>query len=150
MRNMANKVFIDTNIFLDYIERRPVGIKEAIAIFKLAACNDIHLLVSDLTIANIKYITRKTIPLSEFYRVMRLGRELFSVVPIGEKAIDKAIAIEPKDFEDALQYFSAEQAGADCIITRNIEDFSFSASVKVMTPNDFLFTYFSNFIESDS
>ena len=144
MRNMANnlKVFIDTNIFLDYIERRPVGIKEAIAIFKLAACNDIHLLVSDLTIANIKYITRKTIPLSEFYRVMRLGRELFSVVPIGEKAIDKAIAIEPKDFEDALQYFSAEQAGADCIITRNIEDFSFSASVKVMTPNDFLFTYF--------
>ena len=152
MRNMANnlKVFIDTNIFLDYIERRPVGIKEAIAIFKLAACNDIHLLVSDLTIANIKYITRKTIPLSEFYRVMRLGRELFSVVPIGEKAIDRAIAIEPKDFEDALQYFSAEQAGADCIITRNIEDFSFSASVKVMTPNDFLFTYFSNFIESDS
>ena len=144
------KVFIDTNIFLDYIERRPVGIKEAIVIFKLAACNDIHLLVSDLTIANIKYITRKTIPLSEFYRVMRLGRELFSIVPIGEKAIDKAIAIEPKDFEDALQYFSAEQAGADCIITRNIEDFSFSASVKVMTPNDFLFTYFSNFIESDS
>ena len=141
MRNMANnlKVFIDTNIFLDYIERRPVGIKEAIAIFKLAARNDIHLLVSDLTIANIKYITRKTIPLSEFYRVMRLGRELFSVVPIGEKAIDKAIAIEPKDFEDALQYFSAEQAGADCIITRNSEDFNFSASVKVMTPNDFLF-----------
>ena len=144
MRNMANnlKVFIDTNIFLDYIERRPVGIKEAIAIFKLAACNDIHLLVSDLTIANIKYITRKTIPLSEFYRVMRLGRELFSVVPIGEKAIDRAIAIEPKDFEDALQYFSAEQAGADCIVTRNIVDFNFVTNIEILEPEDFLRKYF--------
>ena len=144
MRNMANnlKVFIDTNIFLDYIERRPVGIKEAIVIFKLAACNDIHLLVSDLTIANIKYITRKTISLSEFYRVMRLSRELFTVAPIGEKAIDRAIAIEPKDFEDALQYFSAKQAGADCIITRNIVDFNFVTNIEILEPEDFLRKYF--------
>lgn len=141
---MANRlnVFIDTNIFLDYIEKRPVGVREAIAIFKLAALNDIHLLVSDLTIANIKYCTRKTLPLSEFYRVIRLGMELFSIVPVGEWAINQAISIEPKDFEDALQYFSAKQAGADCIVTRNIVDFNFVTNIEILEPKDFLRKYF--------
>ena len=45
-----------------------------------------------------------------------------------------------KDFEDALQYFSAVQAGADCIVTRNIKDFDFS-TIKVLTPNEFLAQY---------
>lgn len=141
---MANRlnVFIDTNIFLDYIEKRPIGVREAIAIFKLAALNDIHLLVSDLTIANIKYCTRKSLPLSEFYRVIRLGMELFSIVPVGEWAINQAISIEAKDFEDALQYFSAEQAGADCIVTRNIVDFNFVTNIEILEPEDFLRKYF--------
>ena len=51
---------------------------------------------------------------------------------------------ENKDFEDALQYFSAEQAGADCIITRNIKDFDFSSSVEALEPQDFLFKFFPN------
>ena len=141
---MANKlkVFIDTNIFLDYIEKRPVGCKEAIAIFKLSAQNDIELLVSDLTIANMKYCTRKAIPLSEFYRIMGMCRELFTIVPVGEWAIDQAIAIEAKDFEDALQYYSAEQAGADCIVSRNVADFNFATTVEILEPKDFLNKYF--------
>lgn len=141
---MANKlkVFVDTNIFLDFIEKRPVGVKEAIAIFKLAAQNDIQLFVSDLTIANVKYCTRKAIPLSEFYRVIRLCRELFTIVPIGEQAIDQALAIEPKDFEDALQYFSAERAGVDCLVTRNISDFDLASTVEILEPKVFLDKYF--------
>jgi len=57
------KVFIDTNVFLDYIQQRPEGWKEAEVIFFLAIHGDIELLVSDLTIANMRYITRKDIPL---------------------------------------------------------------------------------------
>ena len=73
---MGNKltVFIDTNVFLDFIERRPVGVKEAHAIFRLAANHCIDMQVSDLSIANIKYSTRKTIPLQEFYKIMKLSR----------------------------------------------------------------------------
>lgn len=142
---MANKpkVFIDTNVFLDYIEKRPVGYKEAVAIFKLAAQDEIHLLVSDLTIANMKYCTRKAIPQSEFYRIIRLCRELFAVVPVGEWGVDQAIAIEAKDFEDALQYYSAEQAGADCVVTRNASDFDFAETTEVLEPKNFLNKYFS-------
>ncbi len=138
------KVFIDTNIFLDFIERRTAGVAEAYVIFGLAAKGAISMLVSDLSIANMKYSTRKTIPAPDFYKMIKLSRELFTIVPIGEQVVDRALALETRDFEDALQYFSAEQAGADCIVTRNIKDFDFASSVKTMEPRDFLAKYFPN------
>ena len=141
---MDNKlsVFIDTNIFLDFIEKRPEGVTEAYAIFRLAAKKRITMLVSDLSIANMKYSTRKTITLPNFYKIIKLSRELFTIVPVGENCIDDAYRIETRDFEDALQYFSAEQAGADCIVTRNIKDFDFSSTVETLEPIDFLKKYF--------
>jgi predicted nucleic acid-binding protein len=137
-------VFIDTNIFLDFIERRPVGVVEAYAIFRLAAKGSINMLVSDLSIANMKYSTRKTIPISDFYKMIKLSRELFTIVPVGERAVDRALDLETRDFEDALQYFSAENAGADCIVTRNIKDFDFACTVETIEPRDFLSKYFPN------
>ena len=89
------RVFVDTNVFLDYIQMRPIGVKEAKAIFKLSAENAIMLLISDLTIANIKYVTRKDIPSEIFYETISALRELFSVVPVGEVAVDKS---EPSGF----------------------------------------------------
>ena len=136
------RVFIDTNIFLDYIQHRPVGFNEAVRIFGLSAKGDIDLLVSDLSIANIKYSTRKDIPLKEFYETIKGIRELFTIVPVGEQAVDHALAAETRDFEDALQYFSAEQAGADCIVTRNIKDFDFACKVETLEPQAFLSKYF--------
>lgn len=141
---MDNKlsVFIDTNIFLDFIEKRPEGVTEAYAIFKLAAKNRITMLVSDSSIANMKYSTRKTITLSDFYKIIKLIRELFTIVPVGEKVVDHALEIETRDFEDALQYFSAEQAGADCVVTRNIKDFDLASTVETLEARDFLKKYF--------
>ncbi len=141
---MSNKmtVFIDTNIFLDYIQHRSVGFNEARKIFELSAKDHINLLVSDLSIANIKYSTRKVIPQKDFYETIKGLRELFTIVPVGEQAVDRTLHLEPRDFEDALQYFSAEQVGADCIVTRNIKDFDFNGSVETLEPGNFLAKYF--------
>ena len=114
------KVFIDTNVFLDYIQQRPEGWKEAEIIFFLAIHGDIELLVTDLTIANIRYITRKDIALEEFYAVMKGLRPYYHIVPLGSTVVEKAYQIETKDFEDALQYYAAEHAEADCVVTRNL------------------------------
>ena len=117
------KVFIDTNVFLDYIQQRPEGWKEAEVIFFLAIHGDIELLVTDLSIANMRYVTRKDIALEQFYAVMKGLRPYYHIVPLGSSVVDKAYQVETKDFEDALQYYAAEQAGADCIVTRNLKDF---------------------------
>ena len=137
-----NKVFIDTNVFLDYIQQRPEGWREAEIIFFLAIHGDIELLVSDLTIANMRYVTRKDIPLKQFYAVLKGLRPYYTIVTVGEKSVDAAYRLETKDFEDALQYYSAEQAEADCIVTRNLKDFDFPRTVPVMEPQPFLLKYF--------
>ena len=42
-----------------------------------------------------------------------------------------------KDFEDAVQYVTAERIKADYIITRNTKDIE-SKKIPVVTPNEFL------------
>ena len=132
------KVLIDANVFIDYIQKRPIGFTGAFSIFALSAREVIRLLVTDLTIANMKYSLRKDIPAAEFYETIKGLRELFVIIPIGEKCVDQALAVEARDFEDALQYFAAEQAGVDCIVTRNTKDFVFGNTVEVLEPHDFL------------
>ena len=59
--------------------------------------------------------------------------------------MDKEIVFEAlnskfKDFEDALQNFSAVKSGIiDAIITRNIKDFT-NSKIGVLTPDNFLKT----------
>ena len=53
------KVFIDTNVFLDYILSRQVGFVEANELFMLSANYQIDLILSDLTLANVRYVTRR-------------------------------------------------------------------------------------------
>lgn len=90
----------------------------------------------------MRYITRKDIPLEQFYAVMKQLRPYYHIVPLGSIVIDKAYQIETKDFEDALQYFAAEQAEVDSIVTRNLKDFDFSHTIETMDPKGFLSKYF--------
>jgi predicted nucleic acid-binding protein len=131
------KVFIDTNIFLDILCKREQFVDDALSIFDMAVDDKIELLISDLSIANIKYITRKEIPTEKFYELIQTFRPVFTIVPLGAGVIDSAISLKADDFEDALQYFSAVQAGSDCLVTRNIKDFGF-AKMEVIDSKTFL------------
>jgi predicted nucleic acid-binding protein len=134
------RVFIDTNIFLDILFRREQFVDDALSIFDMAVDGQIVLLISDLSIANIKYITRKEISTEEFYNLIQIFRPIFTIVPLGAEVIDKAISLQASDFEDALQYFSAVQAEADCLVTRNIKDFAF-ADMEVFDSKTFVDKY---------
>lgn len=131
------RVFIDTNIFLDLLWKREGFLDDSLRVFDLAVDGKFELLISDLSIANIKYITRKDYPAEKFYEVMAVFRPVFIIVPVGETAVDKALALKADDFEDALQYFSAVQAQTDFLLTRSIKDYTF-ATMQVLTPSDFL------------
>ena len=134
------RVFIDTNIFLDILFRREQFVDDALSIFDMAVDGQIVLLISDLSIANIKYITRKEISTEEFYNLIQIFRPIFTIVPLGAEVIDKAISLRASDFEDALQYFSAVQAEADCLVTRNIKDYGF-ANMEVLDSKTFVDKY---------
>ena len=131
------RVFIDTNVFLDLLCKREGFFADSLSVFDLAVDGRIELLISDLSIANIKYITRKDFSVDKFYEVISVFRPLFTIVPVGETAMDEALALKARDFEDALQYFSANQAHSDYLLTRDIKDFGF-APMQVLAPSDFL------------
>lgn len=84
------KVFIDTNVFLDYILSRQVGFVEANELFMLSANYQIDLILSDLTLANVRYVTRRDFTNEIFYEVINDMRDLFEIAPIGPNAVDRA------------------------------------------------------------
>lgn len=134
------RIFLDTNVVLDYLMERGDFYKDSEYIFQAAYNNEVELCLSALSFSNIAYITRKKFSKDELYELLAELRKMVTCTKVDDCVVDAAIARKAKDFEDALQYFSAIQAGADCIITRNIKDFEF-AKIKVLTPNEFLAQY---------
>ena len=131
------KVFIDTNILIDFLAAREPFAEEAMALFQLADNDEIELMVSDLTIINTIYILRRMhYGLSEIYDSLDNIRPLLTITSMGATVVDRCLQHRSDDFEDEMQYFSAIDANADYIITRNKIDFDFGDSA-VMTPQEF-------------
>ena len=83
------------------------------------------------------YIGRKKFPGETIYSVLSSLFEIADITSVNSDVVKSAVALQAKDFEDALQYFSAKSIEADCIVTRNVKDFLFS-ELKVLTPQEFL------------
>lgn len=64
-------------------------------------------------------------------------RQLSHVGTTNERIVDDSLASQFKDFEDALQYYTALKAKADIIITRNDKDFK-ASKLPVMSPSEYL------------
>jgi predicted nucleic acid-binding protein len=58
------------------------------------------------------------------------------VAAVDEKVIDLSLASDFRDFEDAVQYYSAVSAKADCLITRNKTNYV-TDDLSIMTPEEF-------------
>lgn len=133
------KVFLDTNIALDFLLRRDGVAESALAVFEMCHRNHYEMILSSLSFSNMAYILRKQYYGEELYWRLGTMREMVTISDLTKDMVDAAIKLQAKDFEDALQYFSAISANASCIVTRNIKDFPF-ASIPVLLPTDFLVT----------
>jgi predicted nucleic acid-binding protein len=70
-------------------------------------------------------------------KILEKVRIVFHVSPVDERIIDLALTSNFRDFEDAVQYYSAVQIKSDCLITRNKGDFKVDL-LPVLTPEEFL------------
>jgi len=83
------------------------------------------------------YILAKELKRDKAMRVLEKVRIVFRVATVDEKVIDLALASDCKDFENAVQCYSAVNAKADCLITRNKTDY-LTGILSIMTPEEFL------------
>lgn len=131
------KVLIDTNVILDFYCRRQDFYNNAATIFDKACCGEIELWVSPISFVNFFYITRKSFTVAERYDIMRGLLEVCHIANADKQVLLNALSVDVPDFEDMVQLHSAVLASVDCIVTRNVKDFT-SASIPVLTPADFL------------
>ncbi len=131
------KIFVDTNIILDWLGRREPYFKYAKALFKKAEDGDIEVLISTMSYISTEYILRKQIGEEKAKQALAGIRTITSACNSGAKEIDLALISSMKDFEDAFQYYSAVNNEAKVIITRNPKDFS-DSKLPVMSAEEYL------------
>lgn len=130
------KIFLDTNVVIDLLDKREPFYKAAVTIFTLAYNKKVTLYVSPMTYATASYLLRKH-GQEQMRLLLRNFRQLSRVTVADEKIVDNALASSFVDYEDALQYYSALSKNVDAIVTRNVKDFQHS-KIPVITPDEYL------------
>lgn len=131
------KVLIDSDVCLDFLTGRKPHFYFASKLFNKVHKKDLRAVVSPDSFPNMFYILRRQYAMQKILPQLKLLRSLVRVLPLIESHIDFALDSGWNDFEDALQYFCAQEAKCDAIITRNVDDFS-KSQIPVFTPFDFL------------
>ena len=130
-------VFVDTDVVLDVLSQRQPFYDDAAQLFSLADNGGITLVVSSLCFSNLNYILSKQYSAAAAKKYLQKFKTLVTVAAVTDKIVELALLSAFKDFEDALQHYTALSVQADAIVTRNIKDYK-SATIKVLTPHQLL------------
>lgn len=131
------KLLVDTNIIIDLLAQREKFYEPAAKLFSLADQEKVELYVSSLSFANTHYILNRKLIESKVREILRKLKVLVKVISFDSKVLDMALNSDFKDFEDAIQYYSAIESDIDIIITRNLKDFK-KSELPVMTGQQFI------------
>jgi predicted nucleic acid-binding protein len=131
------KIFLDTNIILDLLAYRMPFYTDAAELFSLADKKKLTLSISSLCLADVHYILAKQNPRMEVRKILRNFKVLVNVLSLDDKITDLALNSEFRDFEDAIQYYTAIENEQELIITRNQADFK-DSKLPIMTAGEFL------------
>lgn len=128
------RVFLDTNILIDYIQARAGG-NDAKQLLMRGRDGEVTLCASFLTFANMAYILDGKADVYEFFAMLT---GFITVLPMDSDQLQAALARRAKDFEDMLQYQCAKVAGCDIIVTGNKRHFKDFCDLPLMTANELL------------
>ncbi len=131
------KIFLDTNIVIDFLGERNGFYDLSARILTLADKKKIKVYTSPTSIANCYYILSRNENSKIVLEKIRKFKLLCGISIMNDEVIEKAINSDFKDFEDSMQYFSALETNCDVIITRNEKDFK-NALIPVMNPESYL------------
>ncbi len=90
-----------------------------------------------LSFPTLYYLLSKELKREKSVKILEKVRIVFHVATVDERVIDLSLTSNFRDFEDAVQYYSAILAKADCLITRDKSDYKVD-NLPVLTPEEFL------------
>ena len=146
------KVFLDTNIFLEYFERR----REYQAVSPLlSAIEDgkLKAVISAGCVYTLAYLIRMELKRQDVHRpeqTLRLRSTLNTVLSMATVAgishksiVNGTNDLAFDDVEDSFQYQCAIQNKCDALVTINLKDYrgADSARIEVLSPTEFISKY---------
>lgn len=133
-----DKVLIDTDVLMDFFFDRKPFAKYATELINLCAEKKVEGFTTPVIIANVYYLLRKTANHSIIVEKLKQLLTIIEIVSIEKNAVLDALNSDFKDFEDALQNFSAVENGEiKIILTRNLKDFK-KSELAILTPETYL------------
>lgn len=137
------KIFLDTNVVLDWLlERENCFFIEAKQIITLAETKKIDLLISTGSLFTITYLLEKTLKNSiELRKIIKSILTLIKIQNATQIQFSMACENGINDLEDAFQFEIANtNKGIDYFITGNLKDFKNvkNKKLKVLSPIQFL------------
>ena len=131
-------ILLDTDVILDaFFDREPFA-EFSTEILNLCEQKKINGFTTPVIISNVYYLLRKTAKHQIIIEKLKQLLSIIDIIKMDKQAVLNALNSEFKDFEDALQNFSAiENRQITIILTRNLKDFS-KSSLAVLTPETYL------------
>ena len=134
------KIFLDTNIVIDFLGERAGFYEPAAKIMTLADKKKVEVYTSSNSIATTYYLLSKYENMKVALEKIRKFKLICSISIIDNEVVEKAINSGFKDFEDTMQYSSAIATNCNLIITRNEKDFK-NPLIPVMNAESYLQTF---------
>jgi len=133
-----DKVLIDTDVILDFFFDRQPFSAHAAKIFSLCELKVINGFITPVIFCNVYYLLRQTAKHEKVIEKLNQLLTITGVLTMDKNVIVCALNSGFKDFEDALQNYSAVNAGnIDLILTGNIKDFK-NSEIGALTPEDYI------------
>ena len=132
------RVFVGSSIVIVLLGVRYPGFPGVLRIFSMGDLGQIELFCSSLSLGTASYImeTRK-LSTQDIFDGIALLCKMCTPTTVNKSVVKSALVSGFTDFEDALQYCSAQTVDADCIVTRNKKDFS-ASEIPVYELDEFL------------
>lgn len=132
------RILIDTDVILDFFFDRQPFTENASKIFSLCESKKIRGFVTPVIISNVYYLLRQSAKHEKVIEKLKLLVSITEIAVMDKEVVTQALNSDFKDFEDALQNYSAEiHKEIDLIITRNTKDFK-NSKLAVMTPDNYI------------
>jgi predicted nucleic acid-binding protein len=137
LKGSLPEIFLDTDVAFDILSKRKPHFKDSVRLLELAAEDKAALLIAESSLANLIYLSFNIYKLKSAEKRLIDFISACEVISGGKEVMIRVVSSSFKDKEDALQYYTALNHGADYFITRNISDYKeVTARLPVMKPKD--------------
>lgn len=131
------RVLFDTNVILDVLLARAPHAAPATTLLDLVARKELDGWLGATTLTTIFYLVAKAATAAQARRHVDTLLDVFEIAPVTRPVLAEALELGFKDYEDAVLYAAARQAGATAIVTRDPAGFS-GGKLRVYLPAELL------------